>query len=118
MLVRQPWPLGASSAYDVAWSTSTFQSGLLCLIFVSVLSTGALLDWVGFDSLDSVIGVPIAVWVLYLANVGAGRWATGPAAFNNLPTMEGRRRDMVKGVDVFQFVFGASDVVVLVVEVD
>lgn len=117
MLVRQPWALGASCAYDVAWSTSTFQSGLLCLIFVSVLCTGALLDWVGFDS-DSVIGVPIAVWVLYLANVGVGRWATGLAAFNNLPTMEGRRRDMAKGFDVFQFVFVASDVVVLVVEVD
>lgn len=108
----------ASCAYDVAWSTSTFQSGLLCLICVSFLSIGALLDWLGFDSSDSVIGVPIAVWVPYLANVGAGRWATGPAAFNNLPTMEGRRRDMVRGVDVFQFVFVVSGVVVEVVEVD
>lgn len=54
-----------------------------------------------------------------MANAGAGRRAAGPAAFNSLPTIEGRRRDMAQGVDVFQFVFGASDVVlVVVVEVD
>lgn len=87
----------------------------MCLIVVSVLSTDELLGWVGFNSSDTVRGVPIAVWVPYLANVGAGRWATGPAAFNNLPTIEGRRRDMAQRVVVFQFVFGASDVVVVVV---
>lgn len=91
----------------------------MCLIFVSFLSKEELLDWLGFDSSDSVRGVPIVVWVLYLANVGAGRWVTGPAAFNNLPTIEGRRRDIAREVDVVQFVFGASDVVVLLmVEVD
>lgn len=79
----------------------------MCLIFVSFLSNEELLDWLGFDSSDSARGVPTVVWVLYLANVGAGRWATGPAAFNNLPTIEGRRRDMARGVDVVQFVFGA-----------